>query len=264
MNWPNLSRILRVVLVSTLAILMAAHSSAGGIYLGSGIALEDVKTRYDNRGDTKLFPTLSLSDLVFSEDKSGEGTPYTLGAFVGYRLDLQRQGTWLALEGSALLRGDTIEGSLSATGFTLDGSQLPNLIVEDWKFQAESDRSLVAKLGTYVTLFGFFDLSVYLLGGKREIGVAFERNFEVCTNDQGCTSPDQTSQATETRKPVLEQWVGGIGIEKFIGDRSALQLELRVNDEGSNSWKDSERNLEIPKELTTESYDLSLRLLLQF
>lgn len=264
MYCPFKARILRLASAFLVAICSAVQLSAGGIYLGSGIGLEDVKTRYDNRGDTRLFPTLSLSDLVFSEDKSGDGTPYTLSAFLGYRLDLQRQGTWVALEASALLRGDTIEGSLSATGFTLDGSQLPNLLVEDWKFRAESDRSLVAKLGTYITLFGFFDLSVYMLGGKREVGVAFERNFEVCTNVQGCTAPDQRSQATETREPVLEQWVGGVGIEKFIGDRSAIQLELRLNDEGSNSWKDNERSLEIPKELTRESYDLSLRLLLQF
>ena len=252
--------------LSLIGAILCVYSplNAGGIYLGSGIGLEDVKTRYDNRGDTSLFPTLALSELVFADDEGGEGTPYTLGAFIGYRLDLQRQGTWLALEANALLRSDAIDGSLAATGFTLDGNEIPNVVVEDWTFRAETDRSLVAKLGTYITLFGLFDFSIYVLGGKREIGVEFVRDFDICANVDGCSASNGRTTASETREPVLEQWVGGIGIEKFIGDRSAIQLELRVNDEASSEWNDDEEGIDVPQVLSSESYDLSLRFVLQF
>ena len=147
-------------------ILSSVTVAASGIYIGTGVGLEDIKTRYDRRSDTKLFPSLSLSDLVFSGDDENSDTPYTLGGFIGYRLDASRRGAWMAVEFGATLRGDSVQGRLNATGITLDGTNVPSVVVEDWKFQAESDRSLVAKLGAYVNLFGFFDLSIYVIGGK--------------------------------------------------------------------------------------------------
>lgn len=239
-------------------------AAASGIYVGTGVSLEDIKTRYDRRSDTKLFPSLSLSDLVFSGDDENNDTPYTLGGFIGYRLDASRQGAWMAVEFGATLRGDSVQGRLNATGITLDGTNLPSVVVEDWKFQAESDRTLVAKIGTYFNLFGFFDLSFYALGGKREIGVEFVRNFDICTNVQGCTTQGSTATATETRKPTLEQWIGGVGIELGIGRRSALQFEVRFNDEGSSEWSDENGDIEVPQTLSRESYDFSTRLVLQF
>ncbi len=237
---------------------------ASGIYIGTGVGLEDIKTRYDRRSDAKLFPSLSLSDLVFSGDDENNDTPYTLGGFIGYRLDASRQGAWMAVEFGATLRGDSVKGRLNATGITLEGTDVPSIVVEDWKFQAESDRSLVAKIGAYVSLFGFFDLSFYVIGGKREIGVEFVRNFDICTNTQGCTTQGSTTTATETQKPTLEQWVGGVGIELGIGRRSALQFEVRFNDEGSAEWSDGNGDIEVPQSLSRESYDFSTRLVLQF
>lgn len=244
--------------------LSSVSTAASGIYIGTGVGLEDIKTRYDRRSDTKLFPSLSLSDLVFSGDDKNNDTPYTLGGFIGYRLDASRQGAWMALEIGATLRGDSIQGRLNATGITLNGMDIPSIVVEDWKFEAESDRSLVAKLGTYFNLFGFIDLSFYVLGGKREIGVEFVRNFDICTNVEGCTTQDATTTATETRKPTLEQWVGGLGVELGIGRRSALQFELRLNDESSSEWSDDNGDIEVPQSLSRESYDFSTRLVLQF
>ena len=256
----------RVLLNCTCVALVffTISASASGIYIGTGVSLEDIKTRYDRRSDTKLFPSLSLSDLVFSGDDENNDTPYTLGGFIGYRLDASRQGAWMAVEFGATLRGDSVQGRLNATGITLDGTNVPSIVVEDWKFQAESDRSLVAKLGTYFNLFGFFDLSFYVLGGKREIGVEFVRNFDICTNVQGCTTQGSTATATETQKPTLEQWVGGVGIELGIGRRSALQFEMRFNDEGSAEWSDGNGDIEVPQSLSRESYDFSTRLVLQF
>ncbi|MCY3884641.1 MAG: hypothetical protein OXG24_06935 [Gammaproteobacteria bacterium] len=259
------SKFRALVLIACAVMLLASLSvSASGIYIGAGVGLEDIKTRYDRRSDTKLFPSLSLSDLAFSGDDENNETPYTLGGFIGYRLDASRQGAWMAIELGAVLRGDSVKGRLNATGITLDGANVPSIVVEDWKFQAESDRSLVAKIGTYINLFGFFDLSFYVLGGKRQIGVEFQRNFDICTNVQGCTSQEPTTTATETRKPTLEQWVGGVGLELGIGRRSALQFELRLNDEGSSEWNDGEAGVEVPQSLSRESYDFSTRLVLQF
>ncbi|MXW53716.1 MAG: hypothetical protein F4X44_03710 [Gammaproteobacteria bacterium] len=254
-----------VVSCACIGVMLASvPAGASGIYIGTGVGLEDIKTRYDRRSDTKLFPSLSLSDLVFSGDDENNDTPYTLSGFIGYRLDASRQGAWMAVEFGATLRGDSVQGRLNATGITLDGANVPSVVVEDWKFQAESDRSLVAKLGTYINLFGFFDLSFYVLGGKREIGVEFVRNFDICTNTQGCTTQGSIATATETQKPTLEQWVGGLGIELGIGRRSALQFEVRFNDEGSAEWSDSNGDIEVPQSLSRESYDFSTRLVLQF
>ncbi len=231
----------------------------GGLYVGAGVGLEDVDTRYEQRGDVDLFPSLSLSNLIYSDRQDSADSPYTLGAFVGYQLELQRQGAWIAVQWDAELRGGTIEGKLSADGLKSDGTKVPDLVVEDWSFQAQSDRVLSAKVGTHISLLGVFDFAFYVLAGKREVTFEFERDFSICVESLNCTSDDQRRTATESRNPTFEQYVGGIGIEKRFG-KTAIQMELRTNREGTTEWEGDHQDLRVPQQLSRRSVDFSFRI----
>ena len=248
------------IFIGVLLFAFACSTSAEGMfYFGSGIGLENFKARYDKRADTDLFPTLSLSDLVFNDSKGGDGTPYSLNAFTGVRIGLHAKGLWFGIQTETVLKSDVIEGRLAGVGKTTDGYEISNLLEQNWTLRTDRDRSLVARAGTVVSFLGAFDFSPYIVAGLREIEVAFERTIEICGAKLVCQPGEQSTTTMERRNPSLRQIVFGLGIEKFIGEKTSISLEARYSSEDDDTWDESTNDITTPSSLSTDSYDISLK-----
>lgn len=246
--------------ISVLLFTLACSTFAEGtFYFGSGIGLENFKARYDKRGDTDLFPSLSLSDLVFSDRDGGDGTPYSLNAFTGMRIGLHARGLWFGIQAETVLRSDVIEGRLAGVGKTSDGFEISNLLEQNWTLRTDRDRSVVVRAGTVVSFLGILDFSPYVLAGLREIEVAFERTLEICGTKLVCQPGEQSTTTTEKRSPSMRQIVFGLGIEKFIGEKTSISFEARYSSEDDDTWEESTNDITTPSTLSTDSYDVSLK-----
>ena len=244
------------------ALLVALGCSTHGqgfFYVGSGVGLEDFKARYDKRGDVDLFPSLSLSDLVFSDRDGGDGTPYSLSAFAGFRFELHTKGLWFGVQAETVFKSDVIEGRLAGVGNTVDGLTVQNLFEEDWTLQTDRDRSLVLRTGTVFSFLGIFDFSPYVVAGIREVEVEFERTFEICDALRLCQPMEQGTLTTDRRIPSLLQMILGIGIEKFIGEKISISFEARYSSEDDDEWEDLTNDVIVPASLSADSYDISLK-----
>lgn len=259
MKTNALAHPLQISIGALLFVLACSTSAEGMFYFGSGIGLENFKARYDKRADTDLFPTLSLSDLVFSDRDGGDGTPYSLNAFTGIRIGMHAKGLWFGIQTETVLRSDVIEGQLAGVGKTRDGYEISNLLEQNWTLRTDRDRSLVLRVGTVVSFLGMLDFSPYVVAGLREIEVAFERSIEICGTKLVCQPGEQSTTTTERRKPTLRQMVFGLGIEKFIGEKTSISLEARYNSEDDDSWEESTNDISTPSSLSTDSYDLALK-----
>lgn len=238
--------------------------ASGGVYIGSGIALDDFKVRYDKREDVNLFPSLSLKDLVFNQDNEELDSPYSLNAFVGYRYKFDTRGLWLDFQFEFTLRSDGIEGRVSGIGELEDGQTIEDLFDEQWSIETERDRTAVIRLGHVMSVFGLFEFSPLVLGGWREIDVAFKREFTVCGTKLVCDPGETGHPATETRSPVFKQWVLGVGVEKSIGRSTMLQLEARLTSEAEDEWKEQLDDVDTPTRLSADSYEVALKLAIFF
>ena len=246
--------------IGVILFAFACSASAEGIfYFGSGIGLENFKARYDKRADTDLFPSLSLSALVFNDRDGGEGTPYSLNAFTGIRIGLHEKGLWFGIQTETVLRSDVIEGRLAGVGKTTDGYEISNLLEQNWTLRTDRDRSLLVRAGTVVSFLGILDFSPYVVAGLREIEVAFERTLEICGTQLVCQPGEQSTTTTERRNPSLRQIVFGLGIEKFIGEKTSISFEARYSSEDDDKWEESTNDITTPSTLSTDSYDVSLK-----
>lgn len=259
MKTHSLANQLQLTIGAFLFTLASSASAEGMFYFGSGIGLENFKARYDKRADTDLFPTLSLSDLVFSDRDGGDGTPYSLNAFTGIRIGLHAKGLWFGIQTETVLRSDVVEGRLAGVGKTTDGYEISNLLEQKWTLRTDRDRSLVVRAGTVVSFLGMLDFSPYLIAGLREVEVAFERTLEICGAKTICQPGEQGTTATERRTPSLRQMVVGLGIEKFIGEKTSISVEARYFSEDDDSWDESTNDITTPSSLSTDSYDVSLK-----
>ena len=259
MKTNSLIHPLRITTSVLLCALACVSYAEGMFYIGSGIGLENFKARYDKRADTDLFPTLSLSNLVFNDRDGGEGTPYSLNAFTGFRIGLHAKGLWFGIQAETVLKSDVIEGRLAGVGKTIDGSEIKNLLEEEWTLRTDRDRSLVLRTGTVVSFLGILDFSPYIITGVREVEVAFERTLVICGTTLVCQPGEQGTKTSERRNPSLRQLVFGVGVEKFIGEKTSFSLEARYSTEDHDKWEDSTNDLPTPSSLSTDSYDVSLK-----
>lgn len=259
MKTTSLANQLQISIGVLLFAFACSTSAEGMFYFGSGIGLENFKARYDTRADTDLFPTLSLSDLVFNDSGGGEGTPYSLNAFTGFRIGLHKKGLWFGIQTETVLKSDVIEGRLAGVGKTTDGYEISNLLEQNWTLRTDRDHSLVLRVGTVVSFLGVLDFSPYIVAGVREIEVAFERTIEICGSKLVCQLGEQSTTTTERRNPTLRQIVFGLGIEKFIGEKTSISLEARYSSEDDDKWDESTNDINTPSSLSTDSYDISLK-----
>ena len=259
MKTHSLTPQLQLTIGVLLFLLTSSASAEGMFYFGSGIGLENFKARYDKRADTDLFPTLSLSDLVFSDRDGGDGTPYSLNAFTGIRIGLHKRGLWFGVQTETVLKSDVVEGRLAGVGKTTDGDEISNLLEQSWTLRTDRDRSLVARVGTVVSFLGLLDFSPYVIAGVREVEVAFERTLEICGTKTICQPGEQGTTTTERRTPSLRQMVVGLGIEKFIGEKTSISVEARYSSEDDDNWDESTNDITTPSSLATDSYDVSLK-----
>ncbi|MYD44775.1 MAG: hypothetical protein F4W92_00245 [Gammaproteobacteria bacterium] len=259
MKTHSLTPQLQLIIGALLFALASSASAEGLFYFGSGIGLENFKARYDKRADTDLFPTLSLNDLVFSDRDGGDGTPYSLNAFTGIRIGLHKRGLWFGVQTETVLRSDVVEGRLAGVGKTTDGYEISNLLEQNWSLRTDRDRSLVVRVGTVVSFLGLLDFSPYLIAGVRELEVSFERTLEICGTKLICQPGEQSTITTERRTPSLRHMVVGLGIEKFIGEKTSLSFEARYSSEDDDSWEESTNDIATPSSLSTDSYDVSLK-----
>lgn len=257
-------RYTKLLLVALGLVIGNVTLASGGLYIGSGISLDDFKVRYDKREDVNLFPSLSLTDLVFNQKSEKSDSPYSLNAFLGYRYKFDTRGLWLDFQIEYTLRSDGIEGRLTGIGELGDGQTIEDLLDEQWSFKTDRDRAAVIRMGHVMSVFGLFEFSPLVLGGWREIEVAFKRDFIVCGTKLVCDPGEKGNPATETRSPVFKQWVMGVGVEKSFGRSTTLQLEARLTSEAEDEWKEQLNDVDTPTRLSADSYEVSLRLAIFF
>ncbi len=252
--------ILKYFLILGVFAFSNSANAAGEFYLGSGASIENFKTRYEIQGDSSLVPSLSLRDFAFSDRDGGNEISYGLNGFVGYRHPLPPVGVWFGIQYEAGIRVDALKGRVGGTGVNQDGTQLTGILEENWELRTELDRALVLKAGIGINLFGLLNFEPYALIGLREIDITFDRLYQVCGMKPVCAPGDTPTTAVEVYQPIMRQPIIGAGIEKSIGSKSALQFEARYVGESDDDFRETINGVETAKSLSTESFEISLRL----
>lgn len=256
---------LRVVLLKLLLLLatigaFSVQAQLQGFYVGTSIGIEDAKARYTKSVINSVdFIESPRAGQEFQSDTSAEDNKFHYGVLVGYRFDLNEDQLFLAFQVEAALRGDELDGILPGSG---DGDGL-NERGENWdedlSFETVSDIGLLAKVGM-VQRFLVVDLSVYALAGLRQTKMEVAAEFTGCAESLDCVDNLQET-FRNTESPEFRQWTFGVGAEKTIGSKSALQFELRYTTSNKEKWNlEGFEHLTIPYSLENSTYDVSAKL----
>ena len=225
-----------------LAALPAA--AADGFYAGLAGSHERQDVRYF-KAVGHLARGVSAAHGDADRDLSG------LGAFAGYRRTLsEAAGVWLAGElewtaHSGTLRGQYPGACLHGGECTYFGDAWP----EAWTLEKDTSRALTLRLGVRADFLGP-GASLYLLAGVRRIQADFSVTYRGCGNpgtaprpgppvcddgDDADSLPDWWD-ATDRLGRNFDAWTFGAGLERFVGERFALQAELRYTDYDREAW----------------------------
>ena len=250
-------------LFSTL-IACSSQAQLQGLYVGTSIGIEDAKARYTKSVINSLdFIESPRAGQEFQSDTSSEDNQFSYGLLVGYRFDLNEDQLFFAIQAEAALKGDELDGILPGSG---DGDDL-NERGESWEenlsFETVSDLGFLVKVGT-VQRFLVVDLSVYALAGLRQTKMEVGAEFTGCAETLDCVENlQETFRSTES--PEFMQWTFGIGAEKTIGSKSALQFEVRYTTSNKEKWNlEGFEHLTIPYSLENSTYDVSAKLVRYF
>lgn len=243
----------------TATTLLGANNQ--GFYIGSSIGIEaveaELKQSFDPDGNEQI---PSVSDNLTSGSDTGDDTPYSLGAFAGYRMELNGDGTFIAVQAEIQLKGNKVEGEIEnfLTGYTEEQG------VGQWSMDVESEMGVVVKYGRLFRLFSLFDVSSYVLAGIRQSKVEFTSRLVECSLEATCT-PDQLNVDSFSDYPSINQFTVGAGVEKTIGDLSAIEIEVRYSGLTDKEFTTGNGDsIVVPSSVATESLGVSTLLVRYF
>ncbi len=218
-----------------LGLAAAPAAAADGFYFGLAASQERQDARYFKSVDHAARGRSAARD-------DGDRDVSGLGAFAGYRRTLdQAAGVWLAGElewtaHSGALRGQYPGACRHAGACTYFGDAWP----EAWTLEKDRSRALTLRFGFRADFLGP-GASLYALAGVRRIRADFSVTYRGCGDPatappDGVCPPGRVWSATDRLGRDFDAWTVGAGVEKFVGERLALQAELRYTDYGREAW----------------------------
>lgn len=209
----------------------AVAGSPGGSYAGLAATAENVNVKYDKRLINRGVHNGA------EEHKIMRGA----GAFIGYRMPLTEGGVYLSGELDWMHHGGTARGRLTgAQGPSVPAS--PSMVgyedawPERWRVEKEESYGLTLKLGMPVSSAWMGPgASVYALAGVRRMKWDFSTNLAGCEHTNPACDPADPDPAEfhhylEEHDRTTTAWTWGAGLEKMIGETTALRGEISYSE----------------------------------
>ena len=122
---------------------------------------------------------------------------------------------------------------------------------------------LTLKVGARPAMLGTFmqNASLYALAGLRRVKTDFRLNYLGCLEPLDCAA-GEFARGTRSLDQDFTAWTLGAGIEKRLGERLAVQGELRFTQYLQEDWLSFNLNgIEVPVELDGDDLDLAVTLI---
>lgn len=228
----------------------AAHAQAGGWYFGLGAAADSQTVTYGKTVYTAEAP----GDSTSAGSEADEAL-FTVSALGGYRWHLPAEsGLHLSLEVDAAWHPNKLEGMLAGTGYTWTDTW-----PEDWWLERKSSQGVTVKLGGPLPGAAF---DLYALAGIRRVATEFSITETGCPGPDLQCPPTPLASFTEAVDRNFSAWTVGAGVERQLGERFALQVEVRRTRYSGESWdRLFEGGVVIPSSVGGRELGLALRLI---
>ena len=249
---PNSKRVVSRCMLAVLVGLAGLNAQAGpgGLYLGVGAAVDVQDFTYGKTVYTEASP----GEVTGAESDADQALA-TLGVFGGYRWQLPgNSGLHLSAEADVAWHPNRLEGHLEGTGYTWTDTW-----PEDWWLQRNYGYGLAVKLGG---LLKRPNMDLYALAGMRGVATEFSITETGCPGPELLCPPTPLASFTDKVDRRLSAWTLGAGLERQLGERLAVQLELRIVDYKRKSWdRLFEGGVVIPSTINGRETGLAVRLL---
>ena len=243
--------------LATLAPLAALGALAAddGLYVGFGAAADSQTVMY---GKTVYTEEGLAQGESTSADAEADEAVFTVGALGGYRWRLPGESNLhLSLELDAAWHPNKLEGKLEGTGYTWTDTW-----PEDWWLKRKSSMGLTVKIGAPLPRAGF---DLYALAGLRRVAAEFSITETGCPGPELQCPPTPLASFTDTVDRNFRAWTLGAGVERQLGERFALQLEVRRTRYSRKRWdRLFEGGVIIPSSVAGRELGLALRLVRYF
>ncbi len=264
-------QVLLLVATLTFGISGDAFAKSGSFYIGfSGDVIrsgfEHVKT-IDN---TKVPDNYLQKGTYYSETESMNKTGFGGRLFIGYQLNLDSSGTaYLAIEANGGIDNAEPTGMFLGKGPSEEkkqpGELWPAKLTVERKFNYGGSLSLGASPEVLTSLLGSAS-GIYILGGFQRLHTKLTADYSGCLFlDKLCTETEFASRSDSFDK-ALFGWTFGGGVEKMIGERAGIFVEVRHTRYAKkkwNAWEETE-GPDIPLSLDGNETNFSLGTIFYF
>ena len=232
---------------------LASHADAGQLFLGLAGTVDGQQFTYG-----KTVYVEGSRDQYTQAAGDADQTLPGLSAFAGYRWPLPG-GSRLRLDAEVDVawQRKRLDGHLEGTGYTWTDTW-----PEDWWLKRNTSYGVTARLGRSMEGAGF---GLYALAGLRRIESEFSITETGCPGPELMCPPTPLASFSETVDRRHNAWTFGAGLERQLGERSSIQLEVRHTRYRRNS-RDRlfEGGVVIPSALNGRETGAALRLLRYF
>ena len=240
----------RSALAALLAFASLAAHGESGWYVGLGAAADSQAVTY---GKTVYTAQTLISGESTSAESDADEAVFSLGALGGYRWQLP-VGVDLSVEADAVWHPNKLEGYLEGTGYTWTDTW-----PEDWWLRRQFSYGLTLRLGGRLADSG---LNLYGLAGLRRVATEFSITETGCPGPELQCPPTPLASFTDEVDRRLSAWTAGAGVERQLGERFTVQVELRRTTYSRKSWdRLFEGGVIIPSTVDGHELGLALRLL---
>ena len=249
--WPIGLRWMAGVLL-TLGVSVPAAAQESGWYLGVAAAVDGQEFGY---GKTVYTEEGLAQGLVTSADSDADRTAYAFGGLAGYRWPLPgSSGLHLDVEVDAALQPSKLKGHLEGTGYTWTDTW-----PEDWWLKAGVSYGVAVKFGGRLKNSAF---GLYALAGLRSVPTEFSITETGCPGPELECPPTPLASFTDVVDRRFRARTFGVGLERQLGERHAVQLEVRRISFQRKSWdRLFEGGVIIPSTVQGDETGVALRLI---
>ncbi len=246
-----------------------AHAEDRRFHIGIGVPVDFLQASWDKTVDNSSANTLvpePRRGMVFRDKSSADTTGTGIGLLAGYRLPLSENGLFLTSEIDIAVHQGAAEGQQQGVGTSPGRNQLGESWPDNWSFEKDRSYGFTLKLGgDFGGGLSSLDASFYGLGGLRFTEAQFSSSYFGCLSPTPCSSAPDTpnfSSGSDTRDLSFLGWTAGLGIEKMLSKRLALQIEARYTQYGTEDWVTSFEDLgvTVPSIVDADSINLLFRL----
>lgn len=237
--------------LAALALTICCASPAladAGFYVGVGGVAERFAASYDK---TVVNESPSpRAGQVFRDGGAGKDWRFGTGVFLGYGIGLG-ETLYLRAEMDAQFQRPSVTGRLAGVGQSPGRNQPGESWPDDWTMAKNRSFGLTLKLGGRPPLLVLPDTSLYVLAGLRRAEADFRLDFYGCLQATDCSDATMFEGGTLAVRRKLAAWTAGVGLDRAIGERLAIQGEARYVRYRPDDWLSfSLRNgVSVPAEL---------------